>query len=67
MSRIIASAAIRGAHDYVSEAEESLAATLESSGGATKLEFPNTAFYLPLTLALTGLVLFFIANAFPFH
>ena len=55
MSRIIASAAIRGAHEYVKEAEESLNATLESSGGATKLEFPNTAFYLPLTYALTGL------------
>jgi acetyl-CoA synthase len=55
MSRIIASAAIRGAHGYVQEAEASLTATLESSGGATKLEFPNTAFYLPLTYALTGL------------
>jgi len=55
MSRIIASAAIRGAHEYVQEAEDSLTSTLESSGGATKLEFPNTAFYLPLTYALTGL------------
>ncbi|MDH5243509.1 MAG: acetyl-CoA decarbonylase/synthase complex subunit alpha/beta [Chloroflexota bacterium] len=55
MSRIIASAAIRGAHEYVTEAETKVAATLESSGGATRLEFPNTAFYLPLTLALTGL------------
>ena len=55
MSKIIASAAIRGAHAYVEEAEEKLTATLESSGGATMLEFPNTAFYLPLTLALTGL------------
>jgi len=55
MSRIIASAAIRGAHEYVSEAEAKLTATLESSGGATRLEFPNTAFFLPLTLALTGL------------
>ncbi len=55
MSRIIASAAIRGAHEYVTEAETKVTATLESSGGATRLEFPNTAFYLPLTLALTGL------------
>jgi acetyl-CoA synthase len=54
MSRIIASAAIRGAHEYVTEAETKLAATMESKGGATRLEFPNTAFYLPLTLALTG-------------
>jgi len=55
MSRIIASAAIRGAHEYVTEAETKVAATLESTGGATRLEFPNTAFYLPLTLALTGI------------
>jgi acetyl-CoA synthase len=55
MSRIIASAAIRGAHEYVTEAEAKVAATLESTGGATRLEFPNTAFYLPLTLALTGI------------
>jgi len=55
MSRIIASAAIRGAHEYVQEAETKLTATLESSGGTTRLEFPNTAFYLPLTYALTGL------------
>jgi acetyl-CoA synthase len=54
MSRIIASAAIRGAHQYVSEAEAKLTAALESKGGAARLEFPNTAFYLPLTLALTG-------------
>ncbi|HSG86795.1 MAG TPA: acetyl-CoA decarbonylase/synthase complex subunit alpha/beta [Candidatus Limnocylindrales bacterium] len=54
MSRIIASAAIRGAHEYVTEAEAKLEAMAESSGGATRLEFPNTAFYLPLTLALTG-------------
>ena len=60
MSKIIASAAIRGAHEYVREAEESLTATLESSGGAAPLEFPNTAFYRPLTYALTGLE---VANA----
>src|SRR3990172_5599762 len=55
MSRIIASAAIRGAHTYVEEAEARLTETLESKGGATRLEFPNTAFHLPLILALTGL------------
>ena len=55
MSHIIASAAIRGAHAYVAEAEARLAETLESKGGGTRLEFPNTAFYLPLILALTGI------------
>lgn len=55
MSRIIASAAIRGAHAYVEEAEARLTETLESKGGGVRLEFPNTAFHLPLILALTGI------------
>ncbi len=55
MSRIIATAAIRGAHKYVEEAEAKLTAAMEAKGAATKLEFPNTAFYLPLILALTGI------------
>ncbi|MDP2350924.1 MAG: CO dehydrogenase/CO-methylating acetyl-CoA synthase complex subunit beta, partial [Chloroflexota bacterium] len=55
MSHIIASAAIRGAHAYVEEAEARLTETLEAKGGGTRLEFPNTAFYLPLILALTGI------------
>ncbi len=55
MSRIIATAAIKGAHKYVAEAEQKLAETMEAKGGAHKLEFPNTAFNLPLILALTGI------------
>ena len=55
MSRIIATAAIRGAHTFVDRAEAGLAEAMESKGGATRLEFPNTAFYLPLILATTGI------------
>jgi acetyl-CoA synthase len=55
MSKIIAAAAIRGAHDFVNQAETKLAEVMESKGGATRLEFPNTAFYLPLILATTGI------------
>ena len=55
MSKIIAAAAIRGAHDFVNQAEAKLAAVMEAQGGATRLEFPNTAFYLPLILATTGI------------
>ncbi len=55
MSRLIASAAIRGAHRYVGEAEDALARAMEARGGSFRVEFPNTAFYLPLILALTGL------------
>jgi len=55
MSRIIATAAITGAHKYVNAAEAQLAAAMEAKGGGHRLEFPNTAFYLPLILALTGI------------
>ncbi|MDQ7850943.1 MAG: CO dehydrogenase/CO-methylating acetyl-CoA synthase complex subunit beta, partial [Armatimonadota bacterium] len=55
MSRIIATAAIKGAHGYVEEAEHRLAAAMEAHGGGMRLEFPNTAFYLPLIYALTGI------------
>ncbi len=55
MSKTIAAAAIRGGHDYVNQAETRLAEVMESQGGATRLEFPNTAFYLPLILATTGI------------
>jgi acetyl-CoA synthase len=63
MSRIIASAAIRGAHKYVAAAETKLAQAMEAKGGTAKLEFPNTAFYLPLILALTGLKVKTLAEA----
>jgi acetyl-CoA synthase len=55
MSRIIARAAIRGAHKYVAQAEEELRRAIEAFGPEKKLGFPNTAYYLPLILALTGL------------
>lgn len=55
MSRIIANAAIRGAHEYVSQAEEGLRQALEAHGPEKEIAFPNTAYHLPLILALTGL------------
>ncbi|HDL84847.1 MAG TPA: CO dehydrogenase/CO-methylating acetyl-CoA synthase complex subunit beta, partial [Candidatus Acetothermia bacterium] len=55
MSRIIATAAIRGAHAYVEKAQTQLQQAVETLGPDQKVEFPNTAYYLPLTLALTGL------------
>ncbi len=55
MSRIIATAAIRGAHGYVEQARTQLQEAVEAFGPDRKVEFPNTAYYLPLTLALTGL------------
>ena len=55
MSRIIATAAIRGAYTYVDQARKQLASAVEAFDPDKKVEFPNTAYYLPLILALTGL------------
>ncbi|MDP2181503.1 MAG: acetyl-CoA decarbonylase/synthase complex subunit alpha/beta [Actinomycetota bacterium] len=54
MSKIIASAAIRGAHSIVGKAEQALAEAMEAHGATTAVEFPNTAYYLPVIYGLTG-------------
>ncbi len=63
MSRIIAQAAIRGAHGYVEQAEKELSEAIEAYGPQKKMEFPNTAYFLPLILALTGLEVRTLADA----
>jgi len=55
MSRVIATAAIRGAHNYVQQAKKELDKAIEAFGPEKQVEFPNTAYYLPLILAITGL------------
>lgn len=55
MSRIIAGAAIRGAHKFVNEAEEAWNKARESKGEDAKVAFPETAFFLPMANALMGL------------
>jgi len=55
MSRIVAAAAIRGSHAIVAEAEKRLEAALAAHGEKQALEFPETAFYLPMANALLGL------------
>jgi len=54
MSKIIASAAIRGAHKIVGQAEEMFERARSEKGEDTKIEFPDTAFYFPMANALTG-------------
>ncbi len=54
MSKIIASAAIRGAHRMVERAEQSLAKAVEQKGKDAKVEYPNTAYYLPIMLLFLG-------------
>ncbi len=55
MSKIIASAAIRGAHEIYRQAEERFNQAREDKGGSQKVEFPETAFFLPMAYALLGL------------
>ena len=54
MSKLIASAAIRGAHKLVSRAEEMLEKAITEKGGSFLFEFPDTAYYLPMIYAMTG-------------
>ncbi len=54
MSKIIASAAIRGAHSIVGRAEERLKEAIDSKGPEEPVAFPNTGYYLPVIYALSG-------------
>jgi acetyl-CoA synthase len=54
MSRYIATRAIRGANLIVQEAEALLDKALEERGPETPVAFPNTAYYLPTILGMTG-------------
>jgi acetyl-CoA synthase len=54
MSKIIASAAIRGAHKIVSKAEGALKKALDTHGPNREVELPNTGYYLPIIYAMTG-------------
>lgn len=54
MSKIIASAAIRGAHKIAEKAEEFLTSAVEQKGQDCQVEFPNTGYYLPIIYSMTG-------------
>jgi acetyl-CoA synthase len=54
MSKIIASAVIKGAHNLTQRAEEMLEKTIAEKGEGFVFEFPDTAFYLPMIYAMTG-------------
>lgn len=55
MSKIIASAAIRGAHKIYNKTEERYKDALERFGPDQEVGFPNTAYYLPIIYAITGI------------
>ena len=54
MSKIIASAAIRGAHKIVDRAEQKWQATMDKYGAKEPVGFPNTAYYLPIIYGMLG-------------
>ena len=54
MSKIIASAAIRGAHKIVNQAEAKWHEATERWGAGKTVGFPNTAYYLPVIYGITG-------------
>ncbi|MBI5049376.1 MAG: CO dehydrogenase/CO-methylating acetyl-CoA synthase complex subunit beta [Nitrospirae bacterium] len=54
MSKLIATAAIRGSHKLILNAEQMLEKALAEKGKDFVFEFPDTAFYLPMIYAMTG-------------
>ncbi len=65
MSKIIASAAIRGAHKIVSRAEEMLKKATSDHGPDKKVEFPNTGYFLPVIYGMTGMEVRSLADLQP--
>jgi len=54
MSKIIASAAIRGAHKIIDRAEKKWRVAMEAHGAKEPVGFPNTAYYLPVIYGILG-------------
>jgi len=54
MSRIIASAAIRGAYKIAEQAEEILNKAIKEKGRDCQVEFPNTGYFMPIIYSMTG-------------
>ncbi len=54
MSKLIASAAIRGAHKIAQQAQDFLTRAIRAKGRDSRVEFPNTGYYLPIIYSMTG-------------
>jgi acetyl-CoA synthase len=55
MSKIIASAVIRGAHKIVGQAEKKWQEAMDKWGANQPVGFPNTAYYLPVIYGILGM------------
>ncbi len=65
MSRYIATATIRGANRIVKEAEDLLQKTIAELGPDAPIQFPNTAYYLPVIYGFTGLEVTKLSDLIP--
>jgi acetyl-CoA synthase len=54
MSKIIASAAIRGAYKIIGQAEKKWQEAMDKFGAGEPVGFPNTAYYLPVIYGILG-------------
>ena len=55
MSKLVAFAAIQGGYKVVATVEGELRKAMETYNADTKIEFPNTGYYLPVIYSLTGM------------
>lgn len=55
MSKLISTRAIRGAHKLVARAEKELEQAIKEKGPETRVEFPNTGYYLPISHGILGM------------
>ncbi len=65
MSRQVIAAAIRGACGFVEEASAALAQAVKDKGDDCAVQFPETAFFLPMAHALMGLEVRTLADMKP--
>ena len=65
MSKVVAQAAIRGAHNIFKQASDFLDKAIKEKGPGEKIGFPETAFYLPMANALLGVKIETLKEAKP--
>ncbi|MDO8132291.1 MAG: CO dehydrogenase/CO-methylating acetyl-CoA synthase complex subunit beta, partial [Candidatus Brocadiales bacterium] len=62
MSKIICSAAIRGTYKIIEKADKKLSEATAQKGRDCNVEFPNTAYYLPIIYSMTGIAVKTLAD-----
>ena len=63
MSKLIATSAIKGAFKIIERAEKMLQESLKKHGPDTKLEFPDTGYFLPIIYSMTGMAVSKLSDA----